>query len=92
MKTYEGATGDFFVVTPHDTNPLKGPSGTVTTSNSQIVPTRAVYVGGVGNLTVITANGQTVLITAPAVGVFHPIAVTHIKSTGTTATTIIAAF
>ncbi len=84
MKTYEGATGDIEVITPHDTNALR------TGDNSYEVPTRAVFIGGSGNLNVITAAGQTVLITAPAVGVWHPIAVTHIKSTSTTATPVLA--
>lgn len=84
MKTYEGATGDIEVITPHDTNALR------TGDNSYEVPTRAVFIGGAGNLNVITAAGQTVLITAPAVGVWHPMAVTHIKSTSTTATPVLA--
>ena len=78
MKTNTGSTGDIEVVTPHDTTALR------TGDNSYVVPTRAVFIGAAGNLTVITAAGQTVLITAPAVGVWHPLAVTHIKSTGTT--------
>lgn len=84
MKTYTGATGDIAVVTPHDTTALR------TGDNSKVVPTRALFIGGTGNLTVITAHGQTVLITAPAVGVWHPLAVTHVKSTGTTATSVLA--
>ena len=92
MKTYTGSSGDILVVIPHDTDTLKGPTATsaIATDNDEVVPTRAVFIGGAGNLNVITAEGQTVLITAPAVGVFHPIAVVTILSTSTTATPILA--
>jgi hypothetical protein len=84
MKSNVGSTGDIEVVTPHDTTALR------TGDNGYEKPTRAVFIGAAGNINVITASGQTVLITAPAVGVWHPIAVTHIKSTSTTATPILA--
>lgn len=82
MKTNTGSTGDIEAVTPHNTNALR------TGDNNYEVPTRAVYIGGAGNLNVITAAGQTVLLSAVAVGVWHPIAVTHILSTSTSATLI----
>ena len=84
MKTNTGSAGNIEVVTPSDTVALR------TGDNSYEVPTRAVFISAAGNLNVITAAGQTVLITAPAVGVWHPIAVTHIKATSTTATPILA--
>ena len=64
-------------VTPHDTNPLT-------------FVTRFIYVGGAGNVTVITEAGDTVTFTAPPVGTFIPICATHVKATGTTATLLIA--
>ena len=87
MKTNTGSYGDIVVVTPHDTTALR------TGDNSYEVPTRAIYCGTVTagqTLTVITAAGQTVLITNPAQGDWLPIAATHVKSTGTDVTTILA--
>ena len=52
--------------------------------------TRAVYVGGSGNMVVITAGGETVTLTGLVVGTLLPIAVSRVKSTNTTATNLIA--
>jgi len=51
--------------------------------------TRGLYIGGAGNVRVITVGGQTVTLTALAVGVWHPIRVTRVLSTSTTATSIV---
>lgn len=50
---------------------------------------RALYVGTSGNLTVIMLGGQTVLFSAINAG-WHPLRVTRVMSTGTTATNIVA--
>jgi hypothetical protein len=52
--------------------------------------TRWIFVGGVGNLTAIMADGTTVLLTAVAAGTLLPLAATRVKATGTTATLIVA--
>lgn len=56
--------------------------------------TRALYVGGAGNVSVemAGAGGQepTVLFTGVVAGSILPISVTRVNSTGTTATTIVA--
>lgn len=49
--------------------------------------TRGVHVGVAGDLKVVTAGGQTVVISKAVVG-WHWISVTQIFSTGTTATDI----
>lgn len=54
--------------------------------------TKGIYVGGAGNLRVITANGETVTITAVPVGSILPIVVTRVLSTSTTATNILALY
>lgn len=64
-------------VTPHDTNELATWS-------------RKLYVGGTGNITLITAEGQTVLYSAIPVGTQIDISAKIIKATGTTATLIVA--
>jgi hypothetical protein len=54
-------------------------------------PTRAVWVGGSGNLSVIGAGDTSaVLIEAIAAGTLLPISVKQIRSTNTTATKIVA--
>lgn len=67
-------------VTPHDTSPL---------TNGV---TRGIYVGVSGDLTIIHESGVTMLYTSLAAGFYHPIAATVIKSTGTTATNIVAGY
>jgi len=64
-------------VTPSDSVPL--------TFISQYL-----YIGGAGNVRVTLAGGDNVLLTALAVGVLHRLAVTHVYSTNTTATAIVA--
>lgn len=64
-------------VTPHDTNELSSYS-------------RALYVGGSGNLTVVMADGSTVLFNSVPAGTLLPIRCKIVKSTGTAATLITA--
>lgn len=52
--------------------------------------TRGLYVGGAGNVKVTMLGGETVLFTALAAGVVHPLRVVRVWSTTTTATTIMA--
>ena len=77
-QTPDRPSSEAVVVTPHDTNDLTA-------------YTRAIYVGGIGNLTVVMAgSGNTVTFTAIPVGTILPIAVSRIKATLTTATLIVA--
>lgn len=66
-------------VTPHDTNLLPQ-------------ATRALMVGVSGDVKVKTVGGDTITLPAVAAGVMHPIAVSQVFSTGTTATTIVALY
>tara|TARA_R100000773_G_C4203633_1_gene105207 strand:- start:660 stop:905 length:246 start_codon:yes stop_codon:yes gene_type:complete len=64
-------------VTPHNSNALSSPS--------------ALYVGVGGDVVVTMANSATdVTFKNVPSGTFLPIAVTHVKSTNTTATNILA--
>lgn len=65
------------VVTPNDSTDLT-------------FPTKALYIGGTGNLNVDMADGQTVLFSAIPVGAVLPISVARVRSTNTTATLIVA--
>lgn len=65
------------------------PSDTVPVINAN-TPISGIYVGGAGNVAVITQGGQTVTFTAPPVGTTLFIRSVYVKSTGTTATALVA--
>jgi len=63
----------------------------VTANDSETIPvTRGIYVGGAGNLRVRMADGADLLFSNLAAGVVHPLAVTRVYATNTTASGIIA--
>lgn len=47
-------------------------------------PTRAIYIGGVGDIKVLTLNGNTLTFAGCTAGDIIPVAVTTIFMTGTT--------
>jgi hypothetical protein len=51
---------------------------------------RALWIGGAGNISVIMANGSTVLFSGIAAGTMLPLRVSRVRSTSTTATLIVA--
>lgn len=52
---------------------------------------RALYIGGAGNVTLDTAGGQTtVAFVGLAAGTILPVRTARVRSTGTTATNIVA--
>jgi hypothetical protein len=53
-------------------------------------PSRSLYVGGAGNVTVVTVGGQTITFTAVPAGSILPIQATRVNQTATTATNIIS--
>jgi hypothetical protein len=79
MLLIEGMTSpanDALAVTPSDTAPVTYVS-------------RALYVGGAGNLSVTMQGGGNVTFVAVPAGTVLPIRVTHVRSTSTTATSIV---
>jgi len=64
-------------VTPHDSNALSQTS-------------RAIYVGTAGDVTVTMADGNDVAFANVPAGTMLPIRCTHVKSTGTDASDIVA--
>jgi hypothetical protein len=62
----------------------------VTKSDSTVYspPLCGLFIGGAGNVNVVTVNGSTVLFTGCVAGQILPIAVTKVMSTSTTATNI----
>lgn len=65
----------------------------ITKSDTDLIaPTRGIYVGGTGDLTVDFADGTTdVVITAPVVGTILPVSVIRVKA-ATTATLLVALY
>ena len=66
-------------ITPDDSQPL----GQVT---------RAIYVGGEGDLVVSMPEGETVTLAAVQAGAIYPIRCTHVLQTGTTATGLVGLY
>lgn len=65
----------------------------VTPSDSvDIAQTRGLYIGGDGNVSVVMAGGRTETFAGAAAGSILPICVTRVRSTGTTATSILALY
>jgi hypothetical protein len=78
---------------PNQINPATG-GFAITPNNSTDLArvTRGIYVGGTGNLNVDMADGTTVLFTDLVAGVVHPLAVKRVRSTSTTATSIVGIY
>ena len=63
----------------------------VTPSDSvDLTRNSTLYVGGAGNISIITAGGDTVTLTAIPAGSFVPVLCSRVRSTSTTATSIVA--
>jgi len=75
-RVLEGPADNAPEVTPHDTNDLAK-------------TTRGLYVGVAGDIKVDMVGGDTSTIVAAANG-YHPMRVTRVYATGTTATGILA--
>lgn len=66
----------------------------VTASDSTVFaqPTRALYVGGTGDVAVRMLDGTTFTMSAVPAGALLPVRVDMVKSTGTTATLVIGLY
>lgn len=74
------------------TEPFRGGVAVTPSDTELLAPTRGLWVGGAGNLTVDFADGTTdVLLTAPIVGTIYPVSVIRVKA-ATTATVIVALY
>lgn len=71
--------GHGFAITPHDTNALTA-------------STRAIYVGGAGNIVLVTSGGDTLTLMAVPVGTVLPIEAKVVKATSTTATNLVGLY
>ena len=85
---------DLFVASP-DTLQAPARDGVAVTPNDGADltnVTKALFVGGAGNLALVTQNGTTLTLTGVIAGSYLPIRVSQVKATGTTATNIAAFF
>lgn len=57
---------------------------------TELAPTQALFVGGAGNVAVLTVGGETVTFTGVIAGSILPVRVTKVLAAGTTATNITA--
>lgn len=76
------------------TSPARGAKA-VTPSDADDLPDgacRALYVGGAGNVSVVTLDGDEVTFVGVAAGTALPVRLTAVKSTGTTATSLLALY
>jgi hypothetical protein len=73
-----GTTGEAVAITPSDSVNLDK-------------TTRGVYVGVSGDVVAII-GGEAITFTAMAAGIIHPIAVTRVNATSTTATNLVAIY
>lgn len=64
------------------------PSDTVSLSSVS----RALYVGGAGDLSLVFDDGTTAVLSAATAGSFLPVRVSRVNSTGTTATNVVSLF
>lgn len=67
---------DGFAITPHDTNDLARTP-------------RSIYVGGAGNIVLVTFKGTELTFNGLAAGSVLPVRANKVKSTGTTATGLV---
>jgi hypothetical protein len=78
---------------PDNTSPASGAAAVTTPSDdSNIAPTRGVYVGTTGTLKVMMINGDVVTFSSIAAGVVHPLQIVRIYETGTNADNIVALY
>ena len=64
----------------------------VTPSDSTLVGCRSLYVGGTGDVAITAHDGTSATFSAVPAGTILPVYCTTVKSTGTTATLIIALY
>jgi hypothetical protein len=69
-----------------------GFSVTPSDGSDQPQVSRAIWVGGAGNLSVVTRGGDTITFVGVPSGTLIPIRAKRIRSTGTTATSIVALY
>jgi hypothetical protein len=67
-----------------------GSAAAITPSDTVNLGGKALYVGGAGNVALVTEGGSTVVFTGALAGTVIPIKFTRVNSTSTTATALVA--
>lgn len=73
-----------------NSGPAIGASAITPNDSTDISVTRGIYVGGSGDLKVKMMDGSVITFTGLAGGMVHPLSVSRVYATGTTATSIVA--
>ena len=76
QSNYIATSKKAVAITPHDTTLLSA-------------RTKAIYVGGTGNITIVNPDGTTCLFTAVPQGTILPVDCKRVDATGTTATLLV---
>ena len=79
MSGLESPAADAAAITPNDSTDLA-------------ITTRGIYVGGAGDISVITKDGTTLTLVGALAGTVIPIRVARVRATSTTATNLVALF
>lgn len=76
---------------PNATHPAMY-AAAVTPNNSADLPlrARALYIGGAGNVSLVTTGGNTVTFVGLGAGTILPVTTARVRATDTTATAIVA--
>jgi hypothetical protein len=80
---------------PNTLGDVPGEDAVVVTPSNSVNLTgapRALFVGGAGNISLVTAAGNTVVFTGVAAGSILPVRVQRVNLTDTTATNIVAIY
>ena len=79
--------------TPSAMSPIEnGYAVTPADGSDQPQVTRALWVGGAGDVAVITRGGNTITFSGVAAGTLIPVRTTRVLATGTTATNILGLY
>jgi len=83
----------FGTFTPDLIQPIRAAKAVTPSDSADLAEvTRAIWVGTVGNLNVDLADGGTIVLTAPTLGVIHWLRVKRVRATSTTAGAIVALY
>lgn len=85
-------TPDNFTNGPTSPTAFDGAAITPSDTVDLPAPARAIYVGGAGNISLITLKGTTLTFQGLLAGQILPVAAARVRATGTTATNLIALF
>src|SRR4051794_32584204 len=91
VRAWAAATDDYAKLATGLDSPYRHAAAVTPSDSTDLTNvTRAIYVGGAGNIVLITEQGETVTITGATVGSVLRICASRIKSTNTTATNLVA--